>query len=292
MRRASDQSGAALVLVMWLVAAMGIVVGGALALARDEVALASARLSEAQAFAIGKGVARLAILDRARAQSGVGAGGEAEPATFSSVFRSEYQLDGFSVTATVYPASGFISLSETDAVVWQQLLTSMGLMDRLAAMTLAENIVGSEFEAIGPGRLGGGGDTNSFQFYSHAEQTKSALYVEQLLGIEGMQRAVYDRIRSSIAPSGVHSGVDSAASPPELAAAFADVDPGRGPAERVSASNQQNAGYYCVEIEVLASTSEGFVQRVWVESNGSENYSAVRIARLEKPIRKPAKQAG
>jgi len=43
MNRAHSQQGAALVLVMWLVAAMAITVGGALALARDEVNLASAR---------------------------------------------------------------------------------------------------------------------------------------------------------------------------------------------------------------------------------------------------------
>ena len=58
MNRAHSQQGAALVLVMWLVAAMAITVGGALTLARDEVNLASARLGEAQTFVIGKGIAR------------------------------------------------------------------------------------------------------------------------------------------------------------------------------------------------------------------------------------------
>ena len=56
-------------LVMWLVAAMSITVSGALALAREEIGLASSRLGEAQAFALGKGIARLAVMDRARAQT-------------------------------------------------------------------------------------------------------------------------------------------------------------------------------------------------------------------------------
>ena len=59
------ERGAALVLVMWLVAAMAITVGGALALSREEVSLASSRLGEAKVYALGKGIARLAVLDRA-----------------------------------------------------------------------------------------------------------------------------------------------------------------------------------------------------------------------------------
>ena len=58
MTRPRCQQGVALVLVMWLVAAMAITVGGALALARDEVNLASARLGEAQTVVMGKGIAR------------------------------------------------------------------------------------------------------------------------------------------------------------------------------------------------------------------------------------------
>ena len=44
---------------MWIVAAMSITVGGALALAREEIGLASSRLGEAQAFALAKGIADL-----------------------------------------------------------------------------------------------------------------------------------------------------------------------------------------------------------------------------------------
>ena len=119
----SKQRGVAIVLVMWLVAAMSITVSGALALAREEIGLASSRLGEAQAFALGKGIARLAVMDRARAQTAVDENGDLDPGGPSRVFRSRYEIDDFTVSATVYPASGFVSVAESDPAVWQQLLS-------------------------------------------------------------------------------------------------------------------------------------------------------------------------
>jgi type II secretory pathway component PulK len=186
------QQGAALVLVMWLIAAMGITVGGALALAREEIGLASSRLGEAQAFALGKGVARLAVLDRARAQTAAYENGDPDPAGLARIFRSRYEVDGLNVSATVYPASGFVSVAESDPDVWQQLLSELGGLDDGAAAALAEQIISSE---SGLTAAAGSGPRNSFQFFSSHRQARSAVYVEQLLGIEGMSRAVYDRIR-------------------------------------------------------------------------------------------------
>ena len=122
----SKQRGVAIVLVMWLVAAMSITVSGALALAREEIGLASSRLGEAQAFALGKGIARLAVMDHARAQTAVDENGDWTRGP-SRVFRSRYEIDDLTVSATVYPASGFVSVAESDPAVWQQLLSGLGV---------------------------------------------------------------------------------------------------------------------------------------------------------------------
>ncbi len=151
MSRAHSQQGAALVLVMWLVAAMAITVGGALALARDEVNLASARLGEAQTFVIGKGIARLAVLDRARARTATNDDGEVDQAALTRVFKTQYELDGFRIAATVYPASGFVSIAEADPDVWQQLLAGVGALDEGSAASLAQQIVETELEATSAG---------------------------------------------------------------------------------------------------------------------------------------------
>ena len=283
------QQGAALVLVMWLIAAMGITVGGALAVAREEIGLASSRLGEAQAFALGKGIARLAVLDRARAQTAVDGNGDPDPAGLTRVFKSRYEIDDLTVSATVYPASGFVSVSESDPEVWQQLLSGFGGLDEAAAAALAEQIVASELENMGSA---GSGAVGSFQFYSRHRQARSGVYVEQLLGVEGMNRAVYDRIRPSISPFNVGPGVESAVGPPEMQAAFGS--PAGQEAEPLGAeiSAQDASGYYCVEIEVSTSPSERFVQRVWVESQGSDEFSAVRLTRIEKPRQSVSGRAG
>ena len=283
------QRGVAIVLVMWLVAAMSITVGGALALAREEIGLASLRLGEAQAFALGKGIARLAVMDRARAQTAVDENGDPDPAGLSRVFMSRYEIDDFTVSATVYPASGFVSVSESDPAVWQRLLSGVGGMDNVAAATLAEQIVSSELEMTASAGLGPPG---SFQFYARYRQPRSAVYVEQLLGVEGMNRAVYDRIRPSISPFNVGSGVDPAVAPPEMLAAFAASRKEEAGPLSNKPDPRDASGYYCVEIEVSASPSERFVQRVWVESQGTDEFSAVRLTRIEKPRQSTLGRAG
>ena len=285
----SKERGVAMVLVMWLVAAMSITVGGALALAREEIGLASSRLGEAQAFALGKGIARLAVLDRARAQAAVDENGDQDPAGLSGVFMSRYEVDDFAVSATVYPASGFVSVAESDPAVWQQLLSGVGGMDNVAAGTLAEQIVNSELEMTASA---GSGPPGSFQFYSRYRRARSAVYVEQLLGIEGMNRAVYDRIRPSISPFNVGSGVDPAVAPPEMLAAFGTSRKEETGLLGNEPDPRDASGYYCVEIEVSASPSERFLQRVWVESRGSEEFSAVRLRRIEKPRQNKLGRAG
>lgn len=282
------QHGAALVLVMWLIAAMGITVGGALALAREEIGLASSRLGEAQAFALGKGIARLAVLDRARAKTAVDESGDPDPAGLRRVFKSRYEVDGFKVSATVYPAAGFVSVTESDPEVWRKLLTGLGGLDDGSAASLAEQIVASELEMTGSA---GAGPVGSFQFFSRHRQARSGVYVEQLLGVEGMNRAVYDRIRPSISPFNVGSGVDRAVAPPEMQAALG-ATLGSDDDRLAQANSNDSDGYYCVEIEVSASPSQKLVQRVWVESRGSDEFSAVRLTRIEKPRQRAAERSG
>ena len=285
----SKQRGVAIVLVMWLVAAMSITVSGALALAREEIGLASSRLGEAQAFALGKGIARLAVMDHARAQTAVDENGDLDPGGPSRVFRSRYEIDDLTVYATVYPASGFVSVAESDPAVWQQLLSGVGGMDNVAAATLAEQIVNSELDTTASA---GSGPPGSFQFYSRYRQARSAVYVEQLLVVEGMNRAVYDRIRTSISPFNVGSGVDPAVAPPEMLAVFGASRKEEADLLSNESDPRDASGYYCVEIQVSVSPSERFLQRVWVESRGSDEFSAVRLTRIEKPQQSTLGRAG
>lgn len=287
------ERGAALVLVMWLVAAMAITVGGALALAREEVGLASSRLGEAKVFALGKGIARLAVLDRARAKMAVDENGDPDPAGLSRVFKSRYEIDDLTVSATVYPASGFVSVAESDPEVWQKLLVGLGGMDMASSAQLAEAIVATDLKASAGV---GSGATGSFGYYYAKKTGRSTVYVEQLLSVEGMNRAVYDRIRPIVSPFNLGSGVDIGAAPPQLQQVFGATEAALGeesPQNLADLPGSDGAqGYYCVEIEVRVSPSERFTQRVWVESSGTDEFSAVRLSRIEKPRQQVSRRAG
>ena len=287
------ERGAALVLVMWLVAAMAITVGGALALAREEVSLTSSRLGEAKVYALGKGIARLAVLDRARAKMAVDENGDPDPAGLARVFSSAYQVDGLQVTAKVYPASGFVSVAESDPQVWQELLAGLGGADTSTSVQLAEAIVATDLKASAGV---GSGATGSFGYYYAKKAGRSSVYVEQLLNVEGMSRATYDRIRPVISPFNVGSGVDVGAAPPELQQIFGTTEAAAGEQssqDLADLSGSDDAqGYYCVEIEVRVSPSERFTQRVWVESSGTDEFSAVRLTRIEKPRQQASVRTG
>ena len=165
----------------------------------------------------------------------------------------------------------------------------LAMAEDVPTLEYSPQIVKSELETTASA---GTGPPGSFQFYSRYRRARSAVYVEQLLGVEGMNRAVYDRIRPSISPFNVGSGVDPAVAPPEMLAAFGASRKEEAGLLGNEPDPRDASGYYCVEIEVSASPSERFLQRVWVESRGSDEFSAVRLRRIEKPRQSTLGRAG
>jgi hypothetical protein len=141
---------------MWLVAAMAITVGGALALARDEVNLASARLGEAQTFVIGKGIARLAVLDRARARTATNDEGEVDQAALTRVFKTQYELDGFPYCGNRLSCLGFRIDCGSRLGGVAATAGGVGALDEGSAASLAQQIVETDPKPgpLAPGRKG------------------------------------------------------------------------------------------------------------------------------------------
>ena len=69
----------------------------------------------------------MAIVDRQRSmQSNLSTEESGLQPFTGTVFTNTYSMEGFALEASVYPASGFVSLSETDTEVWVTLLTGLG----------------------------------------------------------------------------------------------------------------------------------------------------------------------
>lgn len=273
------QRGVALVLVMWLVAALTITVGAIVSVTRGETELMATRLSEARVHAVGRGVARLVMLDRASQLEQQSAFADQNSAV--TVFRQTYFVDGLSVDAAVYPSAGFISIGEPDEEVWSTLLSGLGGMNQQDAMMLAPRIVDSGLSAGGVG--GGAGNFSFAAIRARKQGGNLAGFAEQLLGVEGMTRDVYDRVRSSVAPFPASGELDTSALAPELQESFG----GNAAVEDAlsSPTAESQGGNFCVEILMGPLDGSMFRQRVWVQSNGYTEDGSLQIVRVERVVR-------
>ena len=125
-------------------------------------------------------------------------------------------------------------------------------------------------------------DTSTFGGYARAEGRggqSSVFYVESLLGVEGMTRAVYDRIRRSVAPFRGAAEPNAAVAPPELQAVFQQA----GDSEIGAADAPVGSSFFCVELLMDFNGADRVSQRIWVDSSDAAA-GAVRLVRIERPV--------
>ena len=284
MNRRSAETGAALILVVWMVAALSVMVAGTVSISRAEVDQTTRLLNEAKVFTLGRGLAALVLLDRAAhiqdsdalVEDGEFVEKNADDSANESIFRATYDVDGLQVLASVYPKSGFVSISEKDPVVWTALLSTLGGLEQSIAMRLADNIVASDVRASV-------GSSGAVSFAAARRDVLPASgFVEQLLAADGMTREVYDRIKRSISPFPADAEPDLSSSPPELVASLMEATSDKNPL-MTSGLEKSSQGDFCVELVVTGLGDRGFTQRVWVQNFGGSEESAMRLIRAERP---------
>ena len=284
MNRRRAETGAALILVVWMVAALSVMVAGAVSISRVEVDQTTRLLHEAKVFTLGRGLAALVLLDRAAhiqdsdalVEDGEFVEKNADESAHESIFRATYDVDGLQVFASVYPTSGFVSISEKDPVVWTALLSTLGGLEQSMAMRLADNIVASDVSASV------GANARSFAA-ARRVLVQTSGFVEQLLGVDGMTREVYDRIKRSISPFPAAAEPDLSSSPPELVASLMEAVSDKNPI-MTSGLEKSSQGDFCVELVVTGLGERGFTQRVWVQNFGGSRESVLRLIRAERAL--------
>lgn len=278
----NEQGGAALILVVWMIAALSVMVAGAVSISKVEADQTNRLLLEAKIFSLGRGLAALVLLDRATHLEASGLlisegelvdQGSGESAG-EAVFQATYMVDGWEVKAAVYPKSGFVSIAEKNWEVWAILLRTLGGLDETMATALAENIVASDVSASVGGFVG------SFAAVRR-NMIQASGFVEQLLSVDGMTREVYDRVKRSVSPFAAEGVPDAASAPPELVASFADAVSVENPLITAEVSNSAE-GDFCVEFLVTGIGDGGLSQRVWVKNFSSSDQSAMQLIRAER----------
>ena len=281
MRVRNAQSGMALALVLWMLTALSVLVAGLVAISREGTGSIDTKVISAKAFYLGKGVARLVMRDRARDRSG-DLSGNGDESISGNVYTAQYQFEDALVTARVYPSTGFMPIPSEPSESWVTFLTRLGGLDA----AVATEVVGRFESYFNENEVVGGGsapDTSTFGGYESAYTGgelgagSDIAYVEALLGIEGMTREAYERIRRSVAPIRGSAAPDPDVAPPELKAVF------QGGPETSAGNQSSNTRYFCVELLMDFDGAQQISQRIWVAGQGAMR-GQTKLMRVERPV--------
>ena len=287
MSNASQQSGFAIALLLWMIAGMSLMVAAVIHFAHEDTGMAELRVREAKAQALGRGVAYLLLRDSALAAHEAAYQGtdpalqpeQGEPESDKPIlFTRQYQFDQAGVvTGTLRPSSGFVSLNNAGRNELMMLFTGLGKVSDNAAMAMIDGV------------------------FKYRTDFPGFRYPEELLAVAGSSRVVYDNVKPYIhayrtgplspnsAPAQLADLVrneeglvraeggaaSSAASPPASPGTS-----GRGAIEgRITfesiAESMRNPGgvaasaISAAELEINLYGDEKLTQTVWVSGNGA-----------------------
>lgn len=281
------QTGIALALLLWMLAALGLLVAGVVALSRSDVQLTALQLDQARAQAVATGVAHLALRDLHTARLG-NAGATAGP------MEAQYTLGGLPARVRLVPANGLLNLNGANEALFAALLEFVGGMEAEEARALARAIVEWRMAPLPP--IGAADDQ---------ETGRGAFRVEEeVLEVPGMTRDVYDKVRRYLHTQPASTGFDLQAGPESLLNALRDADP---EAVDFALDSRQDVGrdapplpgpegptglaggsVYCVEVDVQIAEGRVFRQRIWVELAGAMAGLPWRFSRVYPVMLLPA----
>jgi general secretion pathway protein K len=274
----SSQRGVALALLLWMIAAMSLLVGGLVTLSRNDVQLTALQLDQARSQAAATGIAHLAMRDLSALTSAGSYDG-------TRILQGQYQLDGLQLQVTIIPASGLVSINSAEQPLLETLLHfAAGLSEDEAAM-LALNIIDWR-----------GGQYSELEQIDWVEDGRGAFRVEEeLLEVPGMNRDIYEAIYPFVhAQAGGNPELDLSAAPRMLldlwpggeafvvdfaAESRQDVAPD-GPASVQPAFGGGGGGIYCVDVDVVITQNRVFRQRIWVDMSSAAGGLPWRFTRV------------
>lgn len=207
--------GMALVAVLWMTAALSLLVAGMLSTSRTEVRAAQVRSAIGEATALGDAAIQLAVLEWRTATP--------PP---NRLVHTTHVLDGRSIEVRVVPASGYINLNTAPETLLRALLAFSSGFDATAANTLAQRII--DWRDPDDAAQPDGAEAPAYLAAGSAFRPRNGNFVvpEDLLQVLGVDPERYEQIRPLITvwSSGGGQGVNPYAAPPEVLAILAGGD--------------------------------------------------------------------
>ena len=202
---AGRHRGVALVAVLWIVAALSILVTGMVQAQRDEVRLASSSRLTVQGSAVGSAAIHLTLQQMASRATPV-----------NRLTRVEVSYSGQNIPVEIVPLNGLIDINRAQAPLLTALLATAGGLDAERAGQLAQAIVAA--------RVPGPGTQRGPRFEA----------VEDLLQVPGVDYSLYARLSPLVTTDTMGSGrVNAMAAPEGVLLVLSEGDAGR--AARIAA---------------------------------------------------------
>lgn len=219
-------AGVAMVAVLWIVAALSLLVIGASQSVRQQAAVTTVVQDEVRGQALGAAAVALALQAL-----------QAEPQRPQALQRTVFDFAQTSIAVEVMPANGLIPLNSAAAPLLAAMLRVAAGMAPGSADALAQEIV-----AWREGRPGLRAERPAASGRRHFEAA------EDLLQVPGVSYAIYGRVAPLVSVDvGTGTGVNPLAAPPAVLAVLAQGN--QALAERIAA--QRDAGAVGVDTTML-----------------------------------------
>lgn len=231
------QHGVALVAVMWIVAALTLLVAGMLAVSKAEVRAAQTRAQVGGVTGLGDAAIQLAVLDWRTA-----------PVPPDRLLRTRYRVDGVPISVAVIPASGYIDVNTAPETLLQALFVHGAGASPELARTLGQRII--DWRDPDDAALPDGAEAEAYATAGVAWRPRNGRFIvlEDLMQVLGLDFEMFDMIRPFVTVwSGSGQGVNPLAAPPEVLAILAAGN--RDRAELIAAA--RDAGDPAIDMTML-----------------------------------------
>lgn len=213
--RRAHSRGLALIAVLWMVAALTLLVTSLLAVSRASTQSAQNHGALVQATAVGDAAIQLALVEWQHSK----------PNPVQRV-HGHYRFEGLPIEVALTPASAYINLNRASPRLLHDLLHYAGGLDSMSAETLAQRII--DWRDPDEATLDGSSELAPYLAAGLAVRPRNSAFLsaEDLLQVAGIGLDLFARIEPLITVWGGGSGVDPRSAPENVLAVLAKGDQG------------------------------------------------------------------
>jgi general secretion pathway protein K len=240
--------GLALVAVLWVVAALALLVASLALVAKNEVRAAQMRVSSGEAAALGDAAIQLAVLDWKTT----------EPAP-DRLMRAQYVFEGVTIDVELIPATGYVDLNAASDTLLQAVFEHGAGLAPDPARTLAQRIIDWRDPDTEP--LPDGAEAEAYEAAGVSWRPRNERFIvpEDLLQVLGVDLDLYAKINKFFTVWSGSAGVDPRAAPEEVLFVLTAGDA----ANATRIAEARDAGQFGIDTTML--------DPAWLTANGNRN---------------------